>query len=155
MSLAVPASIRTRQAAQGQLSRGWQWVFALSWAAVVLAIAAVWKTSRVVGLSTWWLGPPAEPRLLLVELIPGTIALVVLVAGFRNVRHLPWIGIGGALALAGVALGDAGRFHGLALVEAAIALAALLLSTSAFAGVLHPITTPSSAEPPPRDGDDP
>lgn len=135
----------------GELTTGWRIVFIAGWVAVVLGIAAVWKASRIVGLSTWWLGPTAQPRLILISLIPFFVALLVVGVAVRNMRHLPWIGVLGAIALAGVALGDVGRFDGLALVELAVAAGALLISVASFAGVLHPprpaaASTTTSAE---------
>ena len=78
----------------GQLSSGWRAVFVTGWTGALLGIAAVWKASRIVGLSTWWLGPPAQARPIVVSAIPGLVALIVLIVGIRNVRGLPWIGPG-------------------------------------------------------------
>ena len=54
----------------GQLTHTWRLAFGIGWAAIVVGNAAVWEASRVIGLSTWWLGPDSEPRLLLMQLLP-------------------------------------------------------------------------------------
>src|SRR5258706_8259134 len=51
----------------GQLAPAWRLIFGLGWAAIIACQAALWETSRVVGLSTWWLGADAQPRLVIVQ----------------------------------------------------------------------------------------
>lgn len=135
----MPVPVRSIAPRPGELSAGWRVVFGIGWGAVVLALAAVWKASRIVGLATWWLGPQSEPRSIAISLAPFAVALLCVGAAIRNVRRLPWIGAAGALALLAVALGDVGRFTDLALVELAIAVAAMALSLASSAGVLHPV----------------
>ena len=48
--------------AAGQLTNGWRFVTGLAWALVIVAYAAVWKTSAELGLNTWWLGPFGDPQ---------------------------------------------------------------------------------------------
>ena len=50
--------------------------------------AAVWETSRVIGLSTWWLGADAEPRILLIQLLPFYGPILVTVAAISNWRYV-------------------------------------------------------------------
>src|SRR3954452_382927 len=54
----------------GQLTPGWRLVFGIGWAAIIVCYAAVWETSRIMGLSTWWLGAEAEAQVLPVKLLP-------------------------------------------------------------------------------------
>lgn len=133
----------------GELTGAWRVVFAVGWICVVLAFASVWKSSRTMGLSTWWLGASAEPRFVLIQMLPFVPAVALVVAAARRARRLPHFGVAGALALAGIAAGDLGRFDRLALVELVVAGAALLLSVASFAGLLRavPATTATTATP--------
>jgi hypothetical protein len=120
----------------GELSVAWRTTVLAVWVGIVLVYASVWRTSRTMGLATWWLGPSAEPRLLLVQLVPfyGPVLMVLLAS--RPTRHLPLIGLGVSAVGAAVALGDLGRFDRLALLQGVAALAGALVSVASFAGVV-------------------
>lgn len=122
----------------GQLTSAWQSVFVVGWVCVVVSFSAIWRSARTMGLSTWWLGAASTPQPLVVQLAPFYVGVLMVVLGGRNVRYLPYAGIGGALVLGVIAAGDIGRFHRLAVAEMVIALAALLLSIATFAGLLRP-----------------
>ncbi len=128
----------------GTLTIGWRVVTAVGWGGVLLGIAAVWDSSRTLGLATWWLGAVSEPQPFIVQLFPAVVALVVVVAALRNLRFLPAIGIGAATVLAGVGLVDLGRFPRFGWIELALALAGLLVSLASFAGVQR--ATPPAAD---------
>lgn len=115
----------------------WRTTVLVVWVGIVLVYASVWRTSRTMGLATWWLGPPADPRLLLVQLVPfyGPVLMVVLAS--RPTRHLPWIGLGASLVGVFVALGDVGRFDRLALLQGMAAAAGALISVASLAGVVR------------------
>jgi hypothetical protein len=102
---------------------------------VLLGVAAVWNSSRTLGLATWWLGSASEPRPFVVQLLPATFALVVVVAALRNLRFVPVVGIIAAAALAVVGLVDLGRYARFGWVELALACAGLLVSVASFAGL--------------------
>ncbi len=119
----------------GQLSPGWRLVFGLGWALVVVGTAAVWEASRVIGLSTWWLGPDAEPRLLLFQLLPFYGPIIVTIAAISNWRYAPYLGIGVAALGAAIGIGDLGRVRWIAVVELVLAGAALCISIAALAGM--------------------
>jgi hypothetical protein len=125
-------------AVPGQLTTAWRAVFVVGWGCVVLAFAAVWRSARTLGLSTWWLGASSAPQFFLVQVLPFVPAIILVGAGTRNVRYLPYFGMMGAIVLAAIATGDLGRFDRLAAAEFSIAGAALLLSLATFAGVLRP-----------------
>lgn len=129
----------------GQLSMVWRAVFVVGWGGVILGLGAVVKSSRTVGLSTWWLGPDADPNPLFIQALPFAIAFVMIVLGFRNTRQLPYIGILGAIALFAVATGDIGRFNGLAAAQSANGGVGLLVSVASFAGMLRPARTRGGA----------
>ena len=128
----------------GQLTPAWRVVYIVGWVGVLLGFAAVAKSSRTMGLSTWWLGASAEPRFVVVQVLPFLPGVVLVVASARNARFLPFLGMIGALLLAAVATGDLGRFDRLALVEFAIAAAAFVLSVACFAGMLQKERSASS-----------
>ena len=125
----------------GELTAGWAVVFGLAWLGVGVAMAAVWTASRQLGLSTWWLGPAADPRPIFVNLLPF-VAPIVLVAGSMNrLRYLPWWGAAGAAVTAAIGLGDLGRVRGFGIVELLIAAAAAAVSLAALAGMYRTGTT--------------
>lgn len=129
----------------GQLTPAWRVVFIVGWVCVLVGFGAVSRTSRNLGLSTWWLGPASDPRGMPVQLVPFVPGAVMVVLAARNQRFLPYFGAIAAMALGAVAAGDLGRFDHLAVAEFVIAGAALLISVSTFAGLLRP-AEPSEAK---------
>lgn len=105
-----------------------------SWVGVVLALAAVWNTSAQLGLSTWWLGPRAEPRPLLVQLGPFVAPMLMILGTVNHARWLGWFGLAAASVVGAVAVGDLGRVTSLAVVELLIAGAAAAVSAAALTG---------------------
>jgi hypothetical protein len=118
----------------GQLTNGWRLVTGLGWAFVIVAYAAVWKTSYELGLSTWWLGPFGDPRPAFVTMLPFVAPLVMVLLALNNSRWLPWAGLAAAAILALIALFDLSRVPRLALIELAIAAAGAMLAVAGFAG---------------------
>lgn len=131
----------------GQLSPVWRFVFGLGWAAVVVGYAAVWESSRIIGLSTWWLGADAEPRLILVQLLPIYGPLLVTIAAVSNWRYAPYFGIVVALGGGAIGAGDLGRVRWIAVVELVLAGAALCISLASLAGMYRPIKTVEQSGP--------
>jgi hypothetical protein len=121
----------------GQLTAGWSTVFWVGWLLILSSFIAVWYSSRLIGLSTWWLGPATDPQLILVNLFPLTVPLALAVAGFRAARWLPWWGIGGALFVAGIAVFDIRAVPGYAAIEFALAIGGLCISVASFAGLFR------------------
>lgn len=113
----------------------WRLAFGFGWAAIIACQAAVWESSRVIGLSTWWLGSDAEPRLLLFQLVPFYGPIMVTIAAISNRRYAPYFGIVIALAGAAIGVGDLGRVRWIALVELVLAGAALCISVASLAGM--------------------
>jgi len=122
----------------GQLTPGWRLAFAFGWAAIVVGYAAVWSTSRVIGLSTWWLGPASEPRLLLMELLPFYGPLLVTIGAISNWRYMPYLGIVVAAIGAAIGAGDLGRVRWIATVELVLAGAAMCISVASLVGMYRP-----------------
>ena len=117
-----------------RLSMSWRTAFAVGWGGIALCYAAVWNSSRTLGLSTWWLGPPADPQPVVVQVLPFVAPILLLIGAVRNVRFLPWLGIVGAAALAGIGIADLSPYQRLGGVELALAVAGELLSEAANAG---------------------
>ena len=122
----------------GQLTPAWRLAFGFGWATIVVCYAAVWSTSRVIGLSTWWLGPDSEPRLLLMQLLPFYGPLLVAIAALSNWRYLPYLGIGAAAIGAGIGAGDLDRVRWIATVELVLAGAAMCISVASLVGMYRP-----------------
>src|SRR6185295_16423009 len=101
----------------GQLSSVWRLLLGIGWVAIVVGNAAVWESSRVIGLSTWWLGADSEPRMLLIQLLPFYGPILVTVAAISNWRYAPYLGIGVAAAGAAIGAGDLNRVRWIAVVE--------------------------------------
>lgn len=114
----------------------------LTWIGVLLAFMAVWKASEEIGIATWWLGPRSSPQPMVVRLIPFATTAVFGILASYNVRRLPWISLGGSVALAAIAVADLSRSTGLALVEFAIAGAVALVSVAALSGVYRATPRP-------------
>lgn len=129
----------------GHLTPGWRLAFGLAWAAIVAGNAAVWESSRIIGLSTWWLGADAEPQVLVVQLLPFYGPLIATIAAISMWRYLPYLGIAVALAGAGIACGDLGRVRWLAVVELVLAGAGLLVSVASLAGMYRPVRAADGA----------
>lgn len=129
------APFASRTPVAGQLTAQWTQVFWIGWLLVAGSFAAIWYSSRLVGLSTWWLGPATEPRFFLLNVLPFLAPLGLCAAGLMRGRWLPWWGIGGALVTAGIAALDISRVPGFAVIEFALAGAGLLVSVACFAGM--------------------
>lgn len=125
----------------GDLSVGWRAVTAGTWIGVVVGLAAVWNTSVQLGLSTWWLGPRADPQPLVVRFAPFVAPVLMLLATVNQVRWLGWCGLAAAAVVGGVAAGDVGRVTSLAVLEFAIAGAAALVSIASFTGTYRQAET--------------
>lgn len=126
--------IARRAPVAGQLTNGWRFVTGLTWGLVIVAYVAVWKTSRELGLSTWWLGPFGDPQTPFVTMLPFIPPLVMVLLAVNNSRWLPRAGLGAAAVLAVIAVLDLGKVPRLALVELAIAGAGALISVASTAG---------------------
>jgi hypothetical protein len=122
----------------GQLNPMWRLVFGLGWAALVGCEAALWESSRVIGLSTWWLGADAQPQFIALQLLPFYGPIVVTIAAISNWRYSPYLGIAAAIAGAAIGAGDLGRVRWIAVVELVLAGAALCISVASLAGMYRP-----------------
>lgn len=120
--------------AVGRLTPGWRTVVAVTWGLAFLAVLGVWKTSRELGLNTWWLGPLGDPMPVFVSVLPLAAPTAAVIAAANNVRRVTWVQFGAAAALAAIALGDVSYVPRLALVEFAIAAAGALVTVASLAG---------------------
>jgi hypothetical protein len=123
----------------GQLTSGWRLVFGIGWAAIIVCYAAVWETSRIMGLSTWWLGAEAEAQVLLVKLLPFYGPILATVAAAANWRYCPYLGIAVSAIGGAIAAGDLDRVRWLAVVEFVLAGAGLCISVASLAGMYRPV----------------
>jgi hypothetical protein len=128
----------------GQLTPMWRLTFGIGWAAIIVANAVVWESSRVIGLSTWWLGADAEPRLFLIQLLPFYGPVLVAVAAISNWRYAPYLGIGVAAAGAAIGAGDLNRVRWIAVVEFVVAGSGICISVASLAGMYRRAVTPKT-----------
>lgn len=122
----------------GDLVASWRVVLVITWALVVFSYSMVWKTSRELGIGTWWLGARSDPQPTVVSLVPFAVAIVFGVICSFRVKRLSIATIIGAFALAAIALPDFSRSIGLATIELLIAGAVLLIGIGSLAGVVQP-----------------
>lgn len=108
------------------------------WVAVVLAWSAVWNASVQLGLSTWWLGPRAQPTPQFIKLSPFIPPVLMMLGAINNVRWLAWFGLASAAILTGIGVGDLGRVRNLGIAEVSIALIAGIVSIASLAGTYRP-----------------
>jgi len=127
----------------GNLTARWTTTFWLGWAGVAGGFISVWYSSRVTGLATWWLGPEAEPRSILVSLVPFVAPLGLCVLALSHRRWLPYFGIAGSGITAVIGAIDLGRIRGYGVIELVLAAAGLALSVASFAGMLRRDPTPA------------
>jgi len=122
----------------GQLTLGWRIATGIVWGLVFVGLIAVWKTSRELGLSTWWLGPIGAPASPIVSLVPFVAPVAMILLAVNNVRWLPWFGVGAAGLIAGVAALDFEGVPRLAVVEFSIAGAGALAAIGGLSGRYRP-----------------
>jgi hypothetical protein len=127
----------------GNLTPRWTTTFWLGWAGVAGGFVSVWYSSRVTGLATWWLGPEAEPRFLLVNLLPFAAPLGLCALALSHRRWLPVLGIVGAVATAIIGAVDLDHVRGYGIIELLLAAAGFGLSAASFAGMLRRDPTPA------------
>jgi hypothetical protein len=133
MNATAPRHDDTHRLQPGQLATGWRSAFIAGWVGVIAGIGAVWQACRVAGIAPWWLGPETSHRSIFVIALPFLPPAIAIVAAVRGLRLTCYIGIAAGLAVAGVALGDL-EYPGLALVEATLGLAGVLISSACLAG---------------------
>ncbi|CAN0462277.1 unnamed protein product, partial [Phaeothamnion confervicola] len=119
----------------GHLTPGWRWTLGFSWGGVLLGFGAVTWSSRSLGLSTWWLGPSTQPRIIFLMLLPFVAPLLMCIGILTNSRWMPFAGLAAALVTGAIGLGDRTRVPGLAAVELALAAAGLLVSLASLSGL--------------------
>jgi len=104
------------------------------WGLVFVAFVAVWKTSRELGLNTWWLGPFGDPVFPLISMLPFSAPLLMVLFSVNNAKGLPWLGLGAAAVTAVIAAFDIAKVPRLGLVELAIAGAGALTAIAGLSG---------------------
>jgi hypothetical protein len=132
----------------GQINTTWQITLTVAWTAAFFAFCAVWKTSTELGIGTWWLGPRAQPRPILVKLVPFVWIIGSGMFAVYNVRRVAILSCLGSFGLAAFAVFDMSRSGGLAAIEFAIAAAMLLVSIGALSGTYRAapaVTAPATA----------
>ncbi len=118
----------------GQLTPGWRLTVVATWVLATLGWMAAWKSSRELGLSTWWLGPSSDPQPFFLMLLPFVPPVTMIVLAVQNSRHLAWWGLAASAVGAAIAVGDLGRVVRLGIVELAIAAATAAVSVASLSG---------------------
>ena len=117
-----------------EMGGGWKATVTLTWIGVVIGLASVWAVSRQVGLSTWWLGPPANSRHLIINLVPFIAPFLALILAIGG-SHRTWkVGMlaGAVITLIGAV--DLGRVTRLGIVEIILGLAGAGSSLASWVG---------------------
>ena len=118
----------------GELSPGWRIATFGIWLAVILAFAAIWNTSVQLGLSTWWLGPRADPQPRPIRLSPFIGPVLMLLGTINQVKWLGWFGLAVSGVLAGYGIADLSRVGSIAAVELIVAGLAAIASLASLTG---------------------
>ncbi|MEP1125596.1 MAG: hypothetical protein ABJH68_17070 [Ilumatobacter sp.] len=105
----------------GDLTTPWRVMLGLSWLTAFFAYAGVWQASVQIGISTWWVGPRAQPTNVAVKLIPFYVTLVVALLVVYNIRWIVRWSAAGVAASALIAVPDFSRSVGLGIAESLIA----------------------------------
>jgi len=131
VSTEVPHPPKHRSAG---LDKPWGAVVIISWLLVTAALAAAAVTGRNIGKPTWWLGTESDPAWPVLWVVPFLAPIVVIVCAIAAGGWAPFAGMGASLFLGAVALLDVENTPAVALIEVAIAVAALLVSFASLAG---------------------
>lgn len=119
----------------GRGGEGWRTVAYVNWALVFAATAAVAVSSRTIGRSVWWLGPPSDPAPRWWLVVPVGLVVVPVVAVARGHRRAGLMGIACSVGLGLSALVDASRTPAVATACAIVAAASLLGNLAVWAGL--------------------
>ncbi len=104
------------------------------WVAAFFAYAGVWNASVQIGISTWWIGPRAQPTNIAIKLIPFLLAVFVTLLVLYNVQRLvAWNAAAVALS-ALISIPDFSRSVGLGVAEATIAGLLALIAAASLSG---------------------
>jgi len=114
---------------------GWARVGLATWVGVTISMIAIAVTSRTVSKPPWWLGASTNPAPLYVTAIPVIVCLTPIIVIALRRRTSPLIGCLCATALAVSAALDVSTTPGVAVVQAALAIAALAGSVALWAGI--------------------
>lgn len=120
---------------QNALSGGWKAVVSLTWIGVVIGLASVWAVSRQVGLSTWWLGPPANGRNLVINIAPFIAPFLALTAAIGGSRWTWQIGVVAGVVIVAIGAVDLGRVSRLGIVELVLGCAGAGASIASWVGM--------------------
>ena len=117
-----------------EMSGGWKATVTLTWIGVVIGLASVWAVSRQVGLSTWWLGPPANGRHLFINLVPFIAPFLALILAIGG-SHRTWkVGMLAGTVIMLIGAVDLGRVTRLGIVEIILGLAGAGSSLASWVG---------------------
>ena len=117
-----------------EMSGGWKATVTLTWIGVVIGLASVWAVSRQVGLSTWWLGPPANGRHLAINLVPFVAPFLALILAIGG-SHRTWkVGVLAGVVIVLIGAVDLGRVTRLGVVEIVLGLAGAGSSLASWVG---------------------
>lgn len=149
----TPPKSATVEPRPGDLATPWRVMLGVAWIAAFFAYAGVWQASVQIGISTWWLGPRAQPTNVAVRLIPFYLSLVVGLLVVYNIRWIVrWSAVGVA-STALIAVPDFSRSIGLGIAEAVIAGLLGVITLASLSGRYRTAPTGNSPipDPPPLD----
>jgi len=113
---------------------------------MAICLACVGASSQIIGRPTWWADDErwSTPIVSVFVVVVFGAATAIAVWSFFRRPFTPFVSTSGALLLGASALADADSSPGSAVVTAALATAALLLSIGSFSGLDR--TRPIAAE---------
>lgn len=138
-----PVHRRARPLRPGQLEWTWATIVAIGWALVIAGLVALGVAGRRLGVPPWWLGPETDPQPLPVWVAPFVLPGATLLMAVLNLRRTLVVSLAASVSCGLLALADAADSPGVALGEALLGLAGLLVTVAATAGVVRRATPAS------------
>jgi hypothetical protein len=132
---------RSRPLRPGQLEWTWATIVAIAWGLVIAGLVALGVAGRHLGVSPWWLGPETDPQPLPVWVAPFVLPGGALLMAVLNLRRALVVSFAASISCGLVALGDVADSPGVALGEALLGLAALLVTVAATAGIVRRVAS--------------
>lgn len=120
-----------------RLTRSWGRVLVIGWTALSLSLVCVAASSQIIGRPVWWIDDQRFSTTTLALLLIAVFAVPfgVVVWSLFSGPFAPFVSIVASAEIAVLSVTDRHSSPGSAVVLAALALAALLLSVASFAGL--------------------
>jgi hypothetical protein len=121
----------------GTTGSGWRTVSLVSWLAILVSLIAVAMSSRTIGRSVWWLGPPTNTASPLFLAIPTALVVLPAMAWYRHHIRARDIDLICAFLIVVISVPDFPNRPGTAAAMLTVGIAALLQSIAVRVATRH------------------